>query len=258
MAMALSFRSKRTNAVKNPFSTRGFTLIELLIVVAIIAILAAIAVPNFLEAQTRAKVSRSKSDIRTLTTGLESYRVDNQAYPKGNPFNTSGRRESDPQTRQFEVLEKLSTPIAYVTSGVLPDPFRSRERSGVINLVNGAGNPVPYTAAEQEQEASMKYAALVSADQLGTGSNILALTANPADRANSYWILWSAGPDGEKTQVAGLGLLNPNATEAAILNNVYDPTNGTVSRGSVFRVGGQPVGEGAPGGRFFRVISGTQ
>ncbi len=59
----------------------GFTLIELLIVVAIIAILAAIAVPNFLEAQTRAKVSRVKSDMRTVATALESYRVDGNKYP---------------------------------------------------------------------------------------------------------------------------------------------------------------------------------
>ena len=59
----------------------GFTLIELLIVVALIAILAAIAVPNFLEAQTRAKVSRAKSDMRSVAIALESYRVDNNNYP---------------------------------------------------------------------------------------------------------------------------------------------------------------------------------
>jgi prepilin-type N-terminal cleavage/methylation domain-containing protein len=55
---------------------QGFTLIKLLIVVAIIAILAAIAVPDFLEAQTRAKVSRCKSDMRTLATAIEAYTVD--------------------------------------------------------------------------------------------------------------------------------------------------------------------------------------
>src|SRR5207244_2977800 len=60
---------------------RGFTLIELLIVVAIIAVLAAIAVPNFLEAQTRAKVSRIKADMRTYATALEAYRLDHNGYP---------------------------------------------------------------------------------------------------------------------------------------------------------------------------------
>ena len=48
---------------------RGFTLIELLIVIAIILILIAIALPNFLEAQMRAKVTKANSEIRTLAVG---------------------------------------------------------------------------------------------------------------------------------------------------------------------------------------------
>ncbi|MCG3198422.1 MAG: hypothetical protein GHCLOJNM_02922 [bacterium] len=56
--------------------TRGFTLIELLIVIAIILILIAIALPNFLEAQVRAKVTRENTDMRSLATGIESLRTD--------------------------------------------------------------------------------------------------------------------------------------------------------------------------------------
>lgn len=63
-------------------SPHAFTLIELLIVVAIIGILAAIAVPNFLNAQIRAGVTRVKADFRTIMTALETYRLDNNDYPR--------------------------------------------------------------------------------------------------------------------------------------------------------------------------------
>jgi len=61
---------------RGPKVVRGFTLIELLIVIAIILILISIALPNFLAAQSRAKVVREKSDMRTLSIAIESLRSD--------------------------------------------------------------------------------------------------------------------------------------------------------------------------------------
>ena len=60
----------------------GFTLIELLIVVAIIGIIAAIAIPNLLNAIDRGKQKRTMADIRSVGTAVESYAVDNNFYPK--------------------------------------------------------------------------------------------------------------------------------------------------------------------------------
>lgn len=79
---------------------RAFTLIELLIVVAIIGILAAIAVPNFLNAQTRAKVARVYGDIKAQGTALEQYRLDNNHYPPSNQF--------------YPRLLRLTTPFSYI------------------------------------------------------------------------------------------------------------------------------------------------
>lgn len=59
---------------------RGFTLIELMIVVAIIGILAAIAIPNFLKFQCRAKQSEAKGQLKSLLVAEESYRAEESLY----------------------------------------------------------------------------------------------------------------------------------------------------------------------------------
>ncbi|MEW6234990.1 MAG: prepilin-type N-terminal cleavage/methylation domain-containing protein [Candidatus Omnitrophota bacterium] len=94
----------------------GFTLIELLIVVAIIGVLAAIAVPNFLNAQTRAKIANCQADMKALATSLEMYRLDHNRYPAWK--DTSGTN-INPVNRR---LIPLTTPIAYMSS-VPQDPF---------------------------------------------------------------------------------------------------------------------------------------
>ncbi len=183
---------------------KGFTLIELLIVVAIIAILAAIAIPNFLEAQTRAKVSRAKSDLRTFVTALESYRVDNNGYP---PYG-----ETDPpiwqQGTNFAVLKPqlLTTPIAYLTSEAgMEDPFRLHVAGTTwwarfYNYVNWDDVRYKNTAFVHERYGE--------------------------------WRLTCAGPDGWYWN-----RFPPNhpSFPGSFAVIPYDPTNGTVSVGDIIR-----------------------
>ncbi len=101
----------------------AFTLIELLIVVAIIGILAAIAVPNFMNAQIRAKISRCVSDMKSLESALEMYRMDNSAYPTCNQPRVPGTYDSwHPNEVRFY---RMTTPISYINS-VPRDPFTSK------------------------------------------------------------------------------------------------------------------------------------
>ncbi len=100
----------------NASKARGFTLIELLIVVAIIGILAAIAVPNFLNAQMRAKISRCQADMKAVSTALEQYFLDNNTYVEDHDWPSGGVDERG--------LFRLTTPVSYMSS--LPnDPFPS-------------------------------------------------------------------------------------------------------------------------------------
>lgn len=98
--------------------SKGFTLIELLIVVAIIGILAAIAVPNFLNAQIRAKIARCKSDLKALGTAEEEYFLDNNRYTY--PFR----------------LHPLTSPVNYIAS-VPPDVFAPQHTAAGANSETG-------------------------------------------------------------------------------------------------------------------------
>ena len=106
---------------------KAFTLIELLIVVAIIGILAAIAVPNFLNARTRAQVSRAMSDMRAVGVAVDSYTVDNNRVPIGYTEGALlGLWDSDHRGQAYFAL---TTPIVYITS-IPYDPFVEKRPGG--------------------------------------------------------------------------------------------------------------------------------
>ena len=186
---------------------RGFTLIELLIVVAIIAILAAIAVPNFLEAQTRSKVSRVKADMRSMATALEAYYVDSNAYPRS--YRLVG------ETRTF-INSQLTTPIAYITS-VFPDPFN-------ISDADPDNRVFPYWGPDY-----------IEAGKGWMDTALMEVLPNVADGADGelslydFWILMSFSPDQD------FDVLDPGGPGWYNIIQKYDPTNGTVSDGDVFR-----------------------
>lgn len=74
MNMRILNRSRRA-------SRRGFTLIEMLVVILILAILAALIIPRLIGRTSDAKVAKSKSDIATVSSLLQQYRLDNDRYP---------------------------------------------------------------------------------------------------------------------------------------------------------------------------------
>jgi general secretion pathway protein G len=76
---------------RNESGEEGFTLIEMMVVVAIIAILVAILVPNFIRARAQAQTAACEANLKEIATALELYQTDHEQYPTGNntPVTTS-------------------------------------------------------------------------------------------------------------------------------------------------------------------------
>jgi type II secretion system protein G len=197
----------------------GFTLIELLIVVAIIAILAAIAVPNFLEAQTRSKVARVKADMRTLATALESYTVDNTRHPIGMNEGNENNLGLWLIVDRIQAYAQITTPIAYLTS-IPPDPFYGKR--GAFNY---------NTQTRSTHEDAFQY-------QTNQGLPPLSKTSNQwkGVTANGYtWQLFSQGPRMYGGAPWVFTMLCYPHTGGVLPTNIYDPTNGTISQGYIVR-----------------------
>ncbi len=207
----------------------GFTLIELLVVVAIIAILAAIAIPNMLEAQTRAKVSRVKGDLRSLATALESYRVDNNSYTKDNEGAMDITQTAITYSQRANGYLQLTTPVSYIT-GILSDPFQPKDNSV------GAATSQGY--------------------RIGSGDWSYDVGTNPRDEQDSIatfaqkgrrsaYIVFSPGPDQVRNRNsykcfphAPVGTKDSTGHSGPKVYLDYDPTNGTISGGDINRMGG--------------------
>ena len=117
--------------LKEARSRKGFTLIELLIVIAIILILIAIALPNFLEAQIRAKVTKTKAELRSLGIAMEEYFLDWKIYPSETEHDIFSRGHSS----QGHLW--LTSPIKYMASVPL-DSFNTESTgSGIITYESG-------------------------------------------------------------------------------------------------------------------------
>jgi prepilin-type N-terminal cleavage/methylation domain-containing protein len=184
----------------------GFTLIELLIVIAIILILIAIALPNFLEAQQRAKVVRARSEVRSVGIALESYAIDFSLYPSmiepgfmGGPPVIQGS-----YLKWWYLPNVLSTPVAYLQS------------AGLLCIFGG---DLPKQEFFSDQ-IWQRYNYENITELIDKGQNGFALFQKRYPPAalewSGSWRSGSVGPD---------QVWNPSVP--------YAPTNGTSSRGDI-------------------------
>ena len=179
--------------------SNGFTLIELLIVIAIILILIAIALPNFLEAQIRAKIVRMNGEHRSLMITLESYRIDFRKYPRNWISGVDSADVSNFINPRGWGLGVLTTPCQYITS-IPYDIFRVPYHTDYFNW--GYDNGLQKNS----------FLAPTSGEQI------------------ELYLLRSYGPDAQPQLCT---IINAPPEPLPVTMMRYSPTNGTASMGDI-------------------------
>jgi general secretion pathway protein G len=130
---------------RNPGEQEGFSLIELLIVVAIIGIIAAIAVPQLMDAMDRARQRRTMADMRNIATANGTMRIDTGSYAAAlADLTVSGYMQVTPAN------DAWGNPYVYV-----PQPDRYELESRGSDGAAGPAPPVPWINAPYEPDINM-------------------------------------------------------------------------------------------------------
>jgi prepilin-type N-terminal cleavage/methylation domain-containing protein len=202
---------------------RGFTLIELLIVIAIILILIAIALPNFLEAQIRARVTKAQSEVKSMITATEAYRSDwkKNPIPQVSPsWNVGGI------SWWGFASYSLTTPNRYMATMPI-DPFFDSIFSPMAADFRVIVQDPPYTYIRDTGTASWRTGGNYNNNPeiLTRAGGIVPIPADFHQQAcHSGYFYYSSGPDLVDGTVWG----TPQP---------YSPTNGTNSFGDIYQAG---------------------
>ncbi len=226
---------------------RAFTLIELLIVVAIISILAAIAIPNFLHAQIRAKIARSLADMHSIGTAVECFRADTQLdlcdwWDSGDPINQEPKYVAigyahttlydltiPSRGRSMNIVYNvLTTPLAYIAA-IPRDPFLriksyteclalhiDADACRVLNALVGT-----YMYADRDGH---QYGGAPVDHNVGAFWPAYAPTYGLRPMQIGEWVILGVGPDDRPESV--------NLYQRRGIP--YDPSNGLISQGDLF------------------------